>query len=372
MMDRVQIGKGLIVDPSYKQLADRLDALPNGFPPTDDGAELRLLAHLFTPEEAVLTAQLRLTKETPAAIAERVGGDAKALRKQLKALARRGLIEAGRAAAGGMGYGLLPFVVGIYEFQIDTIDEEFSRLFEDYYQKALGPMLSVEPAVHRVIPVNESVDVDLSIQPYESAAALVNEAKAWGVVDCICRTQQELIGNPCGHPKDVCMTLSEVPGVFDKSSTIQALTREEALAKLQYAADAGLVHSVGNHKNGHWYICNCCTCSCGVLRGIAEHGIANSVVRSAFLNTVDADQCCGCENCVAYCQFDALNLNDEGIMTVSAWHCVGCGVCVSSCPEDAMRLVRRPEDESPPIAEDMDDWNARRAANRGMPLDNVL
>ena len=38
----------------YKRLAERLDALPNGFPPTEDGAELRLLAHLFTPEEAGL------------------------------------------------------------------------------------------------------------------------------------------------------------------------------------------------------------------------------------------------------------------------------------------------------------------------------
>ena len=59
----------------YKLLAERLDALPNGFPPTPDGAELRLLAKLFTPEEALLACQLRLTPETPAQIAARVGGD---------------------------------------------------------------------------------------------------------------------------------------------------------------------------------------------------------------------------------------------------------------------------------------------------------
>ncbi len=33
----------------YKSLAERLDALPNGFPPTADGAELRLLVYLYTP-----------------------------------------------------------------------------------------------------------------------------------------------------------------------------------------------------------------------------------------------------------------------------------------------------------------------------------
>ena len=36
-------------DAVYKKLAERLDALPNGFPPTEDGAELRLLAKIFTP-----------------------------------------------------------------------------------------------------------------------------------------------------------------------------------------------------------------------------------------------------------------------------------------------------------------------------------
>ena len=42
----------------YKRLAMRLDALPNGFPPTDDGSELKLLAKLFTPEEADLAVEI--------------------------------------------------------------------------------------------------------------------------------------------------------------------------------------------------------------------------------------------------------------------------------------------------------------------------
>jgi hypothetical protein len=47
-------------DSPYRQLTTRLNELPNGFPPAPDGAELRLLAYLFTPEEAALAAQLRL------------------------------------------------------------------------------------------------------------------------------------------------------------------------------------------------------------------------------------------------------------------------------------------------------------------------
>ena len=57
----------------YRTLAQRLDSLPNGFPPTPDGVELQLLAYLFTPEEAALAARLRLTLESPEQIAQRLG-----------------------------------------------------------------------------------------------------------------------------------------------------------------------------------------------------------------------------------------------------------------------------------------------------------
>ena len=53
-----------MTDNPYRQLAERLNALPNGFPPAADGAELRLLAKLYTPDEAALAAKLRLTRRS--------------------------------------------------------------------------------------------------------------------------------------------------------------------------------------------------------------------------------------------------------------------------------------------------------------------
>ena len=81
---------------SYKQLAERLNSLPNGFPATDDGRELKLLAKIFTPEQAELAAQLTPTLETVEEIAARTGRNAADLRNQLKAMSRSGLIEAGK------------------------------------------------------------------------------------------------------------------------------------------------------------------------------------------------------------------------------------------------------------------------------------
>ncbi len=353
----------------YQQLARQLDALPNGFPSTPDGAELRLLACIFTPEQAALAAHLAPELEPLTAIAARLESagepiDQKELGASLKQMARLGLIEAGRTA-DGIGYKLMPFVVGIYEAQISRIDKDIAQAFEAYYRQAFGQMLQIEPTYHRVIPVGESVRVDMEVHPFESASEIVNAAQSWGVMPCICRTQKALIGEPCSHPIETCMVLGPFPDMFDHSTLIQPLDRQGAHVALQRAASAGLVHTVSNNQQGTTYICNCCTCSCGILRGMAELGIANAVARSAFVNQVDESRCVVCESCLTYCQFEALILAD-GHMQVNQMRCVGCGVCVSACPEGALVLVRRPEAEVLPVPVDQAEWRTQRAASRSL------
>jgi len=263
--------------------------------------------------------------------------------------------------------------VGIYENQNGRLDAELAQLFEAYYRRSFAKALKVEPSFHRVIPVNETVRNDMAVHPFESAAAIVENAQAWGVMDCICRVQKALIGEPCKHPVDICMIFGRKPGVFDEAPGVRALTKAESLATLQRAAAAGLVHTVSNSQDGATYICNCCTCSCGILRGIADLGIANVVARSAFVNTVDPEICAGCETCVSYCQFGALSLEPrDAYVQIDTTRCVGCGVCVPACPEGALTLVRRPEEEILPVPATHADWMAERAAARGIDLSEVL
>ncbi len=354
----------------FKTLADRLNALPNGFPPTADGVELRLLAKLYSPEEATLAAQLRLTYETAAQIAERVGGDAEALYKQLKTMARRGLIGV-QVTEKGLKFGLIPFVVGIFERQMMMMDTGLARLFEDYYKKAFGEVLGADPPLHRVVPVGESIDADIEVLPFESVAAIVNSARAWGVQDCVCRKQKLLVGDPCGHPIQMCLALSEVPNAFAIMPSFRSLTREGALATLRMAAEAGLVHTVSNQQQGISYVCNCCTCSCAILRGMADLGVANVVARSAFVNRIDEDACIGCELCIERCQFDALKM-DGKLAHADPAVCVGCGVCALACDQGAIHLVRRAKDQILPPPVTRADWRNQRAAARGIRLEEVM
>ena len=351
---------------AYQALAERLDSLPNGFPPTASGVELKLLAKLFSPEQAVLAACLRLTKETAAEIAVRTRHDPVETRKMLKSMARSGLIAAERVESG-IGYGLMPFVVGIYEMQIERIDRELAELFEAYYQEAFGSALAFTPSFHRVVPIKESVRVDNQIQPYDQVNAILESARSWGVMDCICRKQKALIGDPCDHPVEVCMVFGSVPNAFDSNNTIRALTLEQAEETLRFAARSGLVHCVSNNQKGIHYICNCCTCSCGILRGIAELGVANVVAHSSFVNSVNLEVCIQCELCIDECPFDAISLTDQ--IQIDQQRCVGCGICIQHCTDDALELVPRAGSATPP--ETIKDWGSLRAQMRGLDLQDV-
>jgi ferredoxin len=355
----------------YRKLAERLDALPNGFPATESGVELRVLAKLFTPEEAALAAAMRLTREPAEAIAERSGADADVAYPTLKGMARKGLIRIKRGR-GALLFGLMPFVVGIYEEQLPRMDQELATLVEQYFQETRGGVtIQHAPALQRVIPVEESIPFELEIFPHERASELLENAKSWGVRDCICRVQQRLIGDGCDHPVENCLVFAPVEAAFDHSEVDRAISKEEALQILHEAEEAGLVHSTGNYVGPHYYICNCCTCCCGIMRGVAEFGVPTAIARADFRAVVDNEACIGCGDCVERCQFGALSVPDATCV-VDEVRCVGCGVCATVCPTDALYLERRPEGEVPPPPADVKEWSQRRAEERGISLAEVL
>jgi Na+-translocating ferredoxin:NAD+ oxidoreductase subunit B len=213
------------------------------------------------------------------------------------------------AADGGPSFSLMPFVVGFYELWLPRMDEEFAALFEAYCQEGgVAGILRDGPPLHRVIPVDAAIPFEVEIFPYERASALLDGAKSWGVRDCVCRVQKGLIGESCGRPVEACLVFAPVENAFAGSPDIRPLIRDEALDVLRVAGEAGLIHSSGNYRRGIHYICNCCTCCCGVMRGIAEFGIQNAVARSGFRAVVDADLCIGCGTCLDRCEFGALSL----------------------------------------------------------------
>ena len=346
---------------AYRQLARQLDVVSNGFPATESGVELRLLAKIFTPGEAALAAVMSLRAEPAADIAARAGVDPQAAHRMLKEMADKGAIHAKKDRPS---FALMPFMFGFYEAQLPRLDEEMAVLFEQYYQETQGILVRGTPSVQRVIPIEEAIPVGVEVFPYEQATALLEGANSWAVRDCICRVQKRLVGEGCEHPLENCLTFAPKEGAFDHGHVGRDLTKAEALQILREAKEAGLVHTTGNYRLGHSYICNCCTCSCALLRGMAEFGLLNAVAHSDFVAAVDYGLCIGCNDCVEQCQFSALSVPGD-VCVVKAVRCVGCGQCVTVCPTGAMRLKHRPEGERLPLPLDSKEWRAQRAEGRG-------
>ena len=115
----------------YERLAAKLDELPSGFPSTESGVELKILQKIFTPEEAELTLQMSPEPETIDVIAERFGKPEPEMQAILDDMMRKGHIGSA-VIAGQWMYKMIPFVIGIYEYQLNRIDKELAVLFEEY------------------------------------------------------------------------------------------------------------------------------------------------------------------------------------------------------------------------------------------------
>lgn len=350
---------------NYEMLANELDKIPNGFPRTKSGVELKLLAKLFTPEDAALAATLSMDPKSLTEITLDNKLEESEAKSMLIAMVKRGLIDLKREEGRGFVFNLIPFVVGFYERQNAKIDKEFAELFEKYYHEAFKQTMLSHPSVHRIIPLEKVIPVDIDVMPYEKASTYLDQAQSWGVLDCICRVQKNLIGQGCNHTVKNCLVFSPKPGAFKKSEEIESLSRDEALEILAQADREGLVHSVNNAQTEVYYVCNCCTCSCGVLRGMVEYGSENSIARSDFYAVVDENLCTGCEACIDRCAFNAMRMVD-GICEVDRIACYGCGLCINSCEIEALSLLQKsPEELSPPPADD-EAWRRVRAASRSI------
>jgi len=346
----------------YDKLADALDNIPNAFPKTEDDTYIRLLKWIFSPEEALIGSQMKINPETIETLTSRIDIPKEQLIENLTVMAKKGLIASWETKAGRV-YILLQFVVGSYEEQVDRMDEELARLFEEYYQKSqIKGLFDTEPAIYKIIPVKETINSELAIFPFEDAETMIKGAKSWGVRDCICRKQKTLIGEPCNYPRSVCLTFSNRENAYTEETISKKISMERSLELLKEAEEAGLIHSSMNIVTGISYICNCCTCCCGILRGLTELEQPNAFVNSNYVMTVDEDACIGCGSCIDRCQFSALELTDD-IVEVDS-RCVGCGICALSCPEDALKLELRDQKEIKQSPQNQMDWMQQKSKSR--------
>jgi len=294
----------------YENLAEALDRLPNGFPRTSSRVEIRILKRMFTADEAALASQMGRDKETADAVAKRTGLAPEKASAKLSMMAEKGLLW-DYEEEGKQVFRLAPFVVGIYESS--SLDHELAHLVEEYLSNGGAEgIMRPQPAIHRVVPAQKAVKSEW-ILPYDDVKAVLMRSKSFTLRPCICREQQKLVGHECDFPLRTCLSFSESESPTHKLS----ISKDEALAFLDKSEELGLVHTVSNVMKGMGYVCNCCGCCCGLLRGINEWGIENSVAFANYFARIDPEECAGCGTCEDRCQVHAIR-EENGVSVVDA------------------------------------------------------
>jgi ferredoxin len=333
----------------YRRLQQHLDKMPVGFPATESGVEIRILQHLFTPEDAALALELSAIAEPVSVIHKRVRRrfGLEQLRRALEDMAGRGLILAtGRRTRR---YGKLPFVVGIYEHQLTRLTEELERDVLQYFEEAFGPALHTKNTTQmRTVPVNANL-VTREVTTYDDIRAFVRASDGpFAAMACICRLGKSLVGHPCQQTsrKDSCLTFgSAATGMVD-SGAAHFVSREQMLQLLDEADHDGLVLQPGNTQEP-MFVCCCCGCCCGVLTTAKRLPEPAAYFSSNYYAESDAERCEACGTCLTRCPMDAIGL-ETGKAIVARSHCIGCALCIGSCDPGALSLRAKDTPRVPP------------------------
>ncbi|MFH0995999.1 MAG: hypothetical protein V1844_10970 [Pseudomonadota bacterium] len=117
----------------YEKLREHLDSLPGGFPAAESGVEMRILKRLFTPEEAEIAPFLGMKLDTAEVIAQKAGMNEKKVNSMLHQMSKKGLIFNIESTDRPPVFMAAQFVVGIWEYHVNDLDEALVRDVEEYF-----------------------------------------------------------------------------------------------------------------------------------------------------------------------------------------------------------------------------------------------
>jgi NAD-dependent dihydropyrimidine dehydrogenase PreA subunit len=334
----------------YERLRERLDMFPQGFPKTGSGVELEILRRLFAPDEAEIMLYLKpFPPENAATIAERTGKDKSELGQTLYEMSRRGLIMRYKAPDDDLYYALIPWVVGIWEFQLNNLTPENIQLYERYFEEGMVPsQRNRKLGGMRVIPVEKEIEATTEIQPYEKVSQIIESSTRFAVADCICRKEARMLGKGCDKLLEACMSFGASAEFYIENGMGREISKEEAKEILAKAEEDGLIHCSTNSEGNKAFICNCCGCCCKSMANVTKYGNLQAVVRSNYYAIKDQETCTDCGTCMERCQVSAIRDEDDHTV-IDKERCIGCGLCASTCPTGSIAMVRKSPRESSPV-----------------------
>lgn len=352
-------------DDLYRSMQKKLDAYSVGFTATESGIEIEILKELFTREEAELFLAMSPMVETPESVAARIGKPLEETAAKLEDMASRGLLF--RLKKDSLvRYGAIPFVHGLFEFQVNRLNEKLSRMFLRYSDEGFNRSFAdVKGAFLRTIPVNEAVTPELNIAALDDVSKILEGIDTIVVTECICRKTKNMLHQGCDAPMETCFMFGSMARYYLDNNMGRRVTSAEAFEIISSAQKAGLVTQPSTSQNPNG-LCNCCGDCCGVLNSVKNHPRPAEIVYTNHFSSINAESCSGCGDCLTRCPMGAIALNDLGAAEVNRDRCIGCGVCVPNCPAGAAVLRAKDPADRKPLPENALAQMIQMGRNRGI------
>ena len=326
----------------YTRLAQHLDSLPAGFPATQNGVELKILQKLFTSQEAEIASQMSMMPDSVEKLAQKMDMDPSELAPLLENMAQKGLIFRYRKK-GTPYYMAAQFVIGIWEYHVNDLDEELIELVNEYAPDLMRTAWErTRTKQLRVIPISEEVEADTTVMPYDQAENIITAQTKIAVAPCICRRERSMVGEGCDNPQETCLVFGGAADFYLENGLAREIDQQEALRILEVGRQAGLVLQPGNAQKPA-SMCMCCGCCCQILRNLKRMEKPSHMVHTNFVATVNPEACTGCGVCRDRCHMEAITVDD--VARVDPERCIGCGVCVPGCEFEAISMQAKDAQE---------------------------
>lgn len=174
-----------------------------------------------------------------------------------------------------------------------------------------------------------------------------------GMKSCLCRE-----ANDCeDYPDDLgCIFMGEPAKTVVKNGLAEELTYEEACARVDLAAEHGLMGQAvwieveqllwgvrNDEMDKFLEICFCCPCCCIAMR-LARNATSRERHRfqpAGWTAVPDRTRCVGCQLCASGehgCPVEAISFDADGKVVINQEICVGCGICKTKCPTDVIGI----------------------------------
>ena len=228
----------------YERLRQKLDSMTKGYPKTEKGSELIFLKKVFTTEDAEIFIKFKRGLQSPEQAAEDMGMSVEDAKEKLESMSNKGLMYWERDGLDKK-YRIVPFIHGIWEFNVDSIDQKDAINMGQYYAEAYGKVLmDYHIPIARVVPVRADTVKDGTLLPDDDIEAIIKKQKLIVASDCACRKVATFAKRhcPCTDEMNVCIAFGLMAEYLleTKIANPRVITIEQTLEILHHDEGAGL------------------------------------------------------------------------------------------------------------------------------------